>query len=703
MLPNGQAKLETRLIVPASLGRHATATLYVEYANTGTAAMPAPILILQSADPDDSDRPLLTLDGSRLTQGFWTSAIPDGFANSVQIYASGSTPGQLLPGEVMRVPVYYAGLQQPWNMSDDRVELEIGIHEAGDTTPIDWTSLQSSLRPSWISEEVWPAVYGNLTAQVGPTWGDYVRMLGDNATYLGRLGLRVSDVDQLYHFELRQAIGLNPVSTLASDSMPRCRQPACRSRSADRSATPSPSGTASARSVGGGRRWRFARAVLAQVHSAEQLADGTVGPDEPGAAPRPTVGPRGRFSASLVTQVDSGRSTAGLTSWSNPAAWFPGSRWRADGKLDFVRDVNGNQITAGYTDGRLTSLTHSGGASLSFTYNAAGRIDGMADSAGRITTYAYDPTNTHLLTVTGPEGTTTYTYSTGFGAAREHALLSVTEPGGLVRRFEYDDRGRLTATYLDKGVERVEFDYDTTGRVTLTDAAGVSGTLSFDHRGLIVRSEDSAGAYTRYEYNDAYQLIRETDALGRSRSYTWCGCGSLKTVTDEYGRTTTFALGGPNNQPTAFTDAEGNTVRYAYNSVGDLTGTTYPDGSVERIAYEATGNPNSLVNRRGQAVGLTHNDAGQVTQETYPDGSKADYTYDGRWRLESATDARGTTSFSYDGADRLTRVEYPNGRWLEFRYDDAGRRDRLKDQSGFVVKYGYDDAGAPGRSAGRGR
>ena len=57
---------------PSSLGRAATATLYIEYANTGVVAMLAPILTLQSADPDGSDRPLLTLDRSRLIGGFWT-------------------------------------------------------------------------------------------------------------------------------------------------------------------------------------------------------------------------------------------------------------------------------------------------------------------------------------------------------------------------------------------------------------------------------------------------------------------------------------------------------------------------------------------------------------------------------------------------------------------------------------------------------
>ena len=48
---------------------------------------------------------------------------------------------------------------------------------------------------------------------------------------------------------------------------------------------------------------------------------------------------------------------------------------------------------------------------------------------------------------------------------------------------------------------------------------------------------------------------------------------------------------------------------------------------------------------------------------------------------------------SYDAADRLTRVEYPNGRWLQYAYDAAGRRTRLEDHTGFVVKYLFDAAG----------
>src|SRR5579871_1235253 len=39
----GVSHLQTNLVLPSALGRHATATLYIQYANTGTVAMAAPL------------------------------------------------------------------------------------------------------------------------------------------------------------------------------------------------------------------------------------------------------------------------------------------------------------------------------------------------------------------------------------------------------------------------------------------------------------------------------------------------------------------------------------------------------------------------------------------------------------------------------------------------------------------------------------
>ena len=69
------------------------------------------------------------------------------------------------------------------------------------------------------------------------------------------------------------------------------------------------------------------------------------------------------------------------------------------------------------------------------------------------------------------------------------------------------------------------------------------------------------------------------------------------------------------------------------------------------------------------------------------------YDYDSRGNLERVTDAQGETRIQYDAADRIEKITYPTGRFLEFDYDSADRRTRLEDQDGNVVNYAYDNAG----------
>ena len=59
----------------------------------------------------------------------------------------------------------------------------------------------------------------------------------------------------------------------------------------------------------------------------------------------------------------------------------------------------------------------------------------------------------------------------------------------------------------------------------------------------------------------------------------------------------------------------------------------------------------------------------------------------------TATDASGTITLSYDNADRLTRVTYPNGMFFQIGYDAFGRRIQTVDQTGFTTNYTYDAAG----------
>ncbi len=109
IIAGGKANLVCWCVLPKQVGRHAPATFYVQFANSGTIPMAAPLLTLQGGN----DRPLLTLDATRQSQGVWTSAMPEGFGYSVQFFANGQTPGVLNPGETNQVPVYYGGLEPP--------------------------------------------------------------------------------------------------------------------------------------------------------------------------------------------------------------------------------------------------------------------------------------------------------------------------------------------------------------------------------------------------------------------------------------------------------------------------------------------------------------------------------------------------------------------------------------------------------------
>jgi YD repeat-containing protein len=666
---DGQAHLETHLILPELVGRHAASTFYVQYANTGNVAMPAPVLTLQSADPDGSDNPLLTLDQSKVVQNLYSNAIPDGFSHSIQIYASGATPGILQPGESISVPVYYAGLLLPYNFDDTSVELEVRVQDAGSTEVIDWASLKSSLKPSWIAADAWDAVYSNLTDEIGTTWGDYLSMLSDNAIYLGRLGLNITNVNDLYSFELQQALGFSPVSVVATAtdaSIPAPGLPLEFSRTFGNTITE--------RYQTGpfGRGWP---APTWQI-SLTQLADGTAVVHQSADAERrfqPDSRYQGRYFAQtgdpgVLHKASDGTFT--LTETNGNLTHF-----HADGKLDFIQDINGNRITASINAaGQITSLSHSDGASLSFDYNAAGLISSLtsfatADHVGRTTIYSYDATSTFLMSATDSSGTTSYTYNNdGTNLASKYALLTTTDPSGVTQHFQYDIRGRLSARFTGNNLEHVTYSYDSAGGVTTTDAAGVSNKVYFDYRGLVVRNEDGLGNFTLFAYNPQRQLILQTDSLGNSIDYTRCDCGRPKTITDQLGGTSTFKLGGPNNDPTAFTDALGNVTQFGYDAHGNQSSTTYADGSVERITSDALGDPTTLVNRRGQSISIAYNSAGQISRETFPDGSSNIYTYDTRGRMATASNSQGTTTFTYNSADDLTRVDYPDNRFLIYQY-----------------------------------
>ena len=717
---SGQLFVNAAVSVPGALGRHGTATLYMSITNYTNSPVPAPLVTLSTTDP--TVRPLLTLDPSLATQGLVTSTLPPGFSNSITVLASTpGTPGVLQPGSQVFFPVYYAGLQMPWNFSASSVQFQVGSSYAyvPDTSPIDWSAQEQVLRPPGIPVAAWTPIFNNFQRSVGTTVQSFVQALDNDAAYLAQQGEEsvvdagqpvrgvVSvgylsgpqakvflDPSQFIAFEFQQAdADITPIRQLASAIDASVATPGLASSFSRAFNEPISSRyTLSPLGYGWSSSW---------YTTLSAASDGTVTVAGPGGSQRvftPSTQAPGTYSDQpgdhgTLDPLLGGAFTL-AESDGTTTAFLP------HGQINYVQDTNGNRITAGYdASGNLISLAASSGQHLDFTYNAAGLLAGVTDSDGRVNAYTYD-SNHQLIEVDSPHGRTLYGYNNGSGAATEHALTSIQFPDGTHRFYTFDSQGRLASTSRDGNAEAVTFSYDQPGEVTVTDANGNSGRLFFDARGLLVKTADPLGNLTSFSFDNNLNLTGVTDAADQIQSFAYDKFGNLTSATDQLHNTTSFTY-GPLNRLTSVTDANGNKTGYAYDPSGNLLTTTYVDNSQEHVTYDPLGDATSFTNRRGQGIGYTYNVAGQVTQQRFADGTHDDYTYDAHGNLTSVADPTGQTSFAYDSADRLTEVDYPpsagsgqaGAMFLKFTYDSGGRRIKMVDQTGFAVKYAYDAAG----------
>ncbi len=690
----GAPQLTTKLILPSFLGRHAVATLYVEYANTGSAPMPAPLLVLQGTGPTPTIKPVITLDSSRIVQNFWSSVLPPGAGNKVYILGSGAQAGVLNPGERIQVPVYYLGLQQPWDFTQDSVTMGIRYWTADNTNSIDWSTREASFRPPTLDSNTWDIIYNNITANLTNN-GAYVRMLDNAAQYLSRLGERVTDVGSLWSFAVQQVVGFQAVPVL--DSAVDAFLPAPgMALEFDRHF----SSSVAARNAMGlfGMGWYSPWQTMLSVQSNGAVVY-LLG--EGGSARVYTMDSRsGAYFSAAGDSSTLAAVGGGLYELSDANGNV--TRFRPDGRINYTADPNGNSVTAGYDgSGRLVSLTHTSGAALSFEYNAAGLLAKAGDSAGRSATYGYDATTNHLLTATTDDGkTTAYTYQTNGNAAQQQALASVTR-GGVTRSFIFDPFGRVASTYLASSNQPVQFSYDASGAVSVTDGQGTT-SLYFDYLGLLAKITDPLGNSTTAQFDDNLRLSQLVSPAGDTEAFSWCACGSPASLTDGLGHTITLQHDSAFNRLTGYTDALGNTTSYAYDANGNLLSTGVPDNSSEQFGgYTTSGLPQNYVNRRNQPVSQTYAASGQVTSRTLADGSSFAFNYDTRGNLLAVTNqpAPGpvlVTTYAYSYAtdgDRLRQVTQPNGQWIAFTYDGYGREAQITDSTGRTNNYSYDGAG----------
>ncbi len=124
------------------------------------------------------------------------------------------------------------------------------------------------------------------------------------------------------------------------------------------------------------------------------------------------------------------------------------------------------------------------------------------------------------------------------------------------------------------------------------------------------------------------------------------------------------------------------TSNYGYDQVYELTSVIQGGSTTESYSYDGVGNRLSSLG----VASYSYNGSNQLTSQP-----GVTYSYDGNGNLASKTDSPGTTSYSWDFENRLTRVTLPGGSQVNFKYDPMGRRIQKTSPSG-TVNYLYDGA-----------
>jgi YD repeat-containing protein len=97
---------------------------------------------------------------------------------------------------------------------------------------------------------------------------------------------------------------------------------------------------------------------------------------------------------------------------------------------------------------------------------------------------------------------------------------------------------------------------------------------------------------------------------------------------------------------------------YSYDSVDRLTSATYPSTTTESYSYDGVGNRTAS----HCSASYTHQPFNKLTST-----ATATYTYDNNGNLLSKIDTSGTTQFTRDYENRLTRVTKPGGGTLDYK------------------------------------
>ncbi len=258
---------------------------------------------------------------------------------------------------------------------------------------------------------------------------------------------------------------------------------------------------------------------------------------------------------------------------------------------------------------------------------------------------------------------------------------SITDANGLVTTTDYDALGRISAITYPDGINSTQMDYK------LCTGCDLQTYQSQAH--WYIQSKTSGESAIR-TYYDALDREIGTRSKGLNGDYSY----SYQTL-DRFGRVVANSLAFRSDEIAQVTSTD-------YDVLSRPVSTTFPDNSIESIAYSTGSSVNShaiaiktVTNSLQQATGYFYD--GQSRERKVVDAlsSEVYYSYDAQGNL-SGTEVRPVSGASvfhgivYDALGRKIQLDDPDTGITTYKYNALGLLYETTDAMNQVIRYAYD-------------
>ncbi len=354
-----------------------------------------------------------------------------------------------------------------------------------------------------------------------------------------------------------------------------------------------------------------------------------------------------------------------------------------DKRRRLISETNGagNQTQYEYDlNNNRTAEIKPDGTRWEFTYDAANRATSISNVVEGITTnYVYDNKD-NLTSITDAENkTTTFTFD------NRNRKLSKIYPDAKTVNYSYDANGNINTVDLPNGVT-ISYDYDVLNRKTSESYSGTYGsanvTFSLDANGNATTIAETIGALnftTTQGFDSLDRMTSRDDVYGNNFIFSYDNNGNRTALKDHNNALTSYSYDGL-NRLASLTHAGLGTFNWNYNSAGLTQSINYPNGASVQYQYGPANRIASIINKKSGA---------DIASHTYQYDSNGNRTQ----MTESNIHINQVVNYTYDKADRLTSVEYPNNEKTQYILDKVGNRtsEIITGTSPNTKTYGYNN------------